>query len=385
MNIKIYLYEYYIYTRIHVVISGENNQPAYEKTRHLDHMHLTTSACPVGCRMQIRSLSSSLTVFFDYLDNKLLLISINFTPILYIDVCLPKDICKIWWVFASWKMWPKNKEYPTFNLINPYWFSELPEFDDRFHRTHRGSPKFHRFRRHGWNDSAGKKMERARLADSWDSDLEKRWLNEMLWNALLHYIALFMYIYTIIQFNMFVISLLHYNCWESMPYCIILHQFAVLVWGSIYLEKCCGRSQKSNRILDSPHQNDPPEIISRTYASCITRRRLPSFQWMCGLRQVPKLSSQESESLDDVMGCHPKSVVVMVLGPPPKKTSNFGTVPGIFEKIGVIKTERIVPKRWVQAVERLPQENISCSFKKVEAATGWVVFFDLPLTVITVQ
>ena len=90
------------------------------------------------------------------------------------------------------------------------------------------------------------------------------------------------------------------------------------------------------------------------------------------------------------MGCHPKSVVVMVLGPPQKKTLQFwdpsAHVSGIFEKNwSHQKRSELSQKDGFQALERLPQENISCSFKKVEAATGWVVLFDLPLTVITVQ
>ena len=62
----VFLFSFIYVHIIFKLLSLENNQPAYEKTRHVNHVHLTTSARPVGCRMQIRSLSSSLkTRFFD--------------------------------------------------------------------------------------------------------------------------------------------------------------------------------------------------------------------------------------------------------------------------------------------------------------------------------
>ena len=73
----------------------------------------------------------------------------------------------------------------------------------------------------------------------------------------------------------------------------------------------------------------------------------------------------------------PNQLLSWFLGAPPKNHPILGT------------PTAQMPKRLLQAVERLPQENISCSFKKVEATAGWEwmggVFFLPPLTVITVH
>lgn len=61
------VFPFFIYIYVHIIfklLSLGNNQPAYEKDSSCDFFCIsTTSARPVGCRMQIRSLTSN-NLFF---------------------------------------------------------------------------------------------------------------------------------------------------------------------------------------------------------------------------------------------------------------------------------------------------------------------------------